>query len=560
MKKRLLPFLSAFLAAVLLLPPFLVRAEEEAPQTASAAAAVINLETDGVLYEKNIGERIAPASFVKLMTALLSYEYREKNGNVSVTVTEEMLSGSGGTKMDLKVGETLPFDSLLAGLVIRNANDAALVLASTVGGNVAAFVEMMNARAAELGMTKTYYENPTGIDSTLGATTLSDTAILCKAVYRTNSFTVLAEQAEVKIPATNKSPERKMTNQNALIPFSYVTDYHLKNVRGMTAGYTGAAGHCLAAVRQKGNCTTLVLISGGVDRSEAKNGSDITSYRDAKTLLEWAEENFSLRTVVKKGQVIREMPVRLGDGVDHIILTSGEEITLLLPASFAESEDLLLVPHPEREVFTAPLLEGDLLGTMEILLRGEKVAEVPLVAQASVNLSGWLVLRDAVGSFFSAGPAKVILILALSAAVLYVVILVGTVWLQYLRENRERREALAEMNRQENQRLKLVRLKEKEENRARLRRVHGAFREGFRVLSGDTLEPSEAELPPSSAKPLTKKEGKAVAKLPSKYKKENRPERGSAARKSPAAGTEKSRPLPRYGEKRNEPNPPRRPR
>jgi D-alanyl-D-alanine carboxypeptidase (penicillin-binding protein 5/6) len=87
--------------------------------------------------------------------------------------------------------------------VVQNANDAALVLASVAGGSIATFVEQMNERAKELGMEHTYYANPTGVDAAVMYTSLQDTLILCKALYRVNAFMLLSETPKITIPATN---------------------------------------------------------------------------------------------------------------------------------------------------------------------------------------------------------------------------------------------------------------------------------------------------------------------------------------------------------------------
>ncbi|MBR5295309.1 MAG: D-alanyl-D-alanine carboxypeptidase, partial [Clostridia bacterium] len=319
MKQNCTRFLCTLLAAVFILSFFPVSAAsfEGAPEVTSTAAVVYNLETGDTLFSKNIDGRLDPASFTKLMTALLAFEYRQEKGNVNVLVTEEMLSSAGGTSMKLHAGETLPFDSLLSGLVVQNANDAALVLASTVGGNISSFVDQMNDRAKALGMENTYYSNPTGVDSATMYTTLSDVLVLCKALYRVNDFMLLSETAKVTIPATNMTGERVYTNKNALVPYSYVTDYYIEGARGMVAGYTSRAGYCVATVRETRGSKNLVIVSGGVDRSEKQNGTDISSYREVKALLEWAEEKFAVREVIPASKIICERRVRLASGVDH---------------------------------------------------------------------------------------------------------------------------------------------------------------------------------------------------------------------------------------------------
>ncbi|MBQ3075517.1 MAG: D-alanyl-D-alanine carboxypeptidase, partial [Clostridia bacterium] len=415
MKKRFTGILSGLLAAVFILSLFSVSAIsfEGAPEVSSTAAVLYNLEAEEIVYSKNMDGRLDPAAFTKLMTALLAFEYRAQNGNINVTVTAEMLSAAGGTSMRLKEGEILPFDSLLAGLVVQNANDAALVLASTVGGNIMSFVDLMNERAKQMGMENTYFSNPTGVDSASMYTTMQDVLTLCKAVYRINDFMLLSENPKISIPATNLSIQRSYTNKNALIPYSYVTDYYMENVRGMIAGYTPRAGYCVATVREIKGSKSLVIISGGVDRSERKNGTDISSYREAKALLEWSEANFGMRRAMEQGRVVCERKVRLASGVDHMILVTGAELEKLLPLDADLSKEITTVVRTDREVFTAPIIEGTAYGELDVLYQGEVIGTVPLVAKSNLRLSRWLVAWDAVVSFFSHGPAKVVLILAI---------------------------------------------------------------------------------------------------------------------------------------------------
>ncbi|MBR2615662.1 MAG: D-alanyl-D-alanine carboxypeptidase [Clostridia bacterium] len=538
MKKRLLALLCSLIAAVCLLSPFVVSAEEpEEPEISCPTAAVYNLESKKLLFEKNYTGRLSPAAFTKLMTAMLALEYRETAGNVSVTVTEEMLSSfSGGTSMKLKVGETLPLDSLLEGLIVYGANDAALVLASVSGGNISSFVDAMNARAEELGMENTHYTNPTGVHSSAMYTTPEDTVLLCESIYRVNRFMLLSEKPNTVIPATNLTGERSYTNRNALVPFSYVTDYYMEGVRGMVSGYTQEAGWCVATVRQKKNATYLVIVSGGEDRSEKQNQTDISSYRDAKTLLEWAEESFAFQSVLTKGKIVCEKKVRLGAGVDHVILATGDEVNALLPVTFDPETDIRLETNVSKDTFTAPVIEGSSYGTMDVYYKDELLASVPLVAASGVGLSRWLVTWDAITGFFSHGPAHVALILVILAGVSYVGVLVGTVWVHHARETRAKRRAVKEMNQEENRRLRLVRQEEKKASRARLRRVTRALHEGFLVLSGETEDGSAGQSTPR----------RAVARVPEKYRKHPTPPRAPRAAR-PAA---KRAPTPAKGQKR----------
>lgn len=521
MKKRFAGILSAFLAVLFVLPFCSAAAirYDGAPEVTSNAAVVYNLDSGEILYSKNMDGRLDPASFTKLMTALLAFEYYEKNGNVSVTVTAEMLSSSGGNSMRLKEGEILPFDSLLSGLVVQNANDAALCIASTVGGNIVSFVDMMNERAKLLGMENTYFSNPTGVDAAAMYTTMQDVLTLCKALYRINGFMLLSELEKVSIPATNLTAARSYTNKNALIPYSYVTDYYMENVRGMIAGYTPRAGYCVATVRELKGSKTLVILSGGVDRSERGNGTDISSYREAKALLEWAEGNFGMRRVVEQGTVVCERRVRLASGIDHMILVTGENLEKLLPLNADLTKEITTEVRTERDTYTAPIIEGTTYGEMDVLYQGEVIGTVPLVAKSNIGLSRWLVAWDAVVSFFSHGPAKVVLILVICGFFLYIAALIYAVCEQNRRKNREKNRAIKEALQIESQRMKKVRAQELHDTQKRMRKMRSALRAGFQVLNGedeslDTAKRTRGKKKASSSK--------AVAKVPEKYRAANR--------------------------------------
>ena len=519
MRKRFSGFLSGLLAAVFILSLFPVLAEEtkDVPELEANAAVVYNLEAGEILYSKNMDARLDPASFTKLMTALLGFEYLGENGNVSVTVTEEMLTSRRGNSMLLKEGEVVPFESLLAGLVVQNANDAAVAIAVTVSGNVNTFVERMNERAKLLGMENSYFSNPAGTDSAAMYTTMEDVLTLCKALYRVNDFMILSESAKVVLPETNVSKKRTYNNKNPLVSFSYVNDYYMENSRGMIAGYTPRAGYCVATIREIPGSKTLVIVSGGTDHSRDLDGTDISTYREAKALMRWAEKNYAMRYVIEKGEVLCEKRVRLASGVDHMILVAGDSMRMLLPLSVDLAEEFTVEVRTDREVFTAPIIEGSSYGEADIYYGGELIGTVPLVAKTNIGLSRWLVAWDAVVSFFSHGPAKVALILVILAAVLYVLALILAAVVQHLRQNREENRLIKEMMQIEDQRMRKIRLAERKASQARMRKMRNVLRAGYQVLQGESEamdQPQRGQRRPASSK--------AVAKVPEKYRSSNR--------------------------------------
>lgn len=539
MRKRFSGIISGLLAAVFILSLFPVFAEtsKEPPEVSARAAVVYNLEAGEILFSKNMDARLDPAAFTKLLTALLGFEHMGQNGNVNVTITKEMLAASSGNSMNLKEGEVLPFKSLLTGLVVQNANDAAIAIAVTVSGSVSSFVDRMNERAKLLGMENSYFSNPTGTDSAAMYTTMQDVLTLSKALYRVNDFMVMSENPKVTIPETNKNKQRVYNNKNPLVSFSWVNTYYLENSRGMIAGFTPRAGYCVATVHEIPGSKTLVIVSGGSDRSTKKDGSDITAYREAKSLMQWAEKNYSMRYVLEKGMVVCEKRLRLASGVDHMILVTGESLKMLLPMDVDLSKEITTEVRTDREVYTAPIIEGTAYGEIDVYYNGDLVDTVPLVAKSNIGLSRGLVAWDAVVSFFSHGAAKVVLILVILGLVLYVAILILAAVIQYLRQNKEQNRIIREMKAVEDRRLRKIRLQERKASQARMRKMRNVLRAGYQVLQGDSEamdQPGRGQRRPPASK--------AVAKVPEKYRSTNRNPQTPANNRPPERNVPPRRP------------------
>ncbi len=473
------------------------------PNVYCPQALCYDLAFDKTLLEKGADEPIAPAAFTKLMTALVAFEYRREAGDVSVEIREDMLSGSSRSGLRLKVGEVLPITSLLKGLVVANDNDAATSLAVVVSGSSAAFVDRMNARAAELGMTGTYYTNPTGVYDSLMHTTLRDTLSLCRALYRINDFMNFTSEERLSVPATNLSEERTFTNRNALIPFDAEKDYMIRGARGFIAGYTPLGGYVCATCRASGEANAIVLVSGGTDLSEAQDGSQISSYRDAAAILDWCRKEYAVTEVVVKETTVGEKKVRLSGGADHAVLVTESTLKALLPANLSDG-DIRKELQLGSNTLDAPVRKGQECGEMALYWGDEKLGTVKLVAQANVPLSRWLQIWDGVSHFFSAGPARVFLIIVIFSAVVYLAALIITVYVQYRRNTRERRQVIQEIMERENRRLREIRKQERKQTQHRLRAARNAFQEGYRVFSGksDALG-----------------SGKVVARVPERFRK-----------------------------------------
>ena len=282
MKKTLIRALSFCMILALLtglMAPFASAIDYEGvePITLEAAAGLlIDLDTDQVLYEQNADGQRYPASITKIMTALLTLEAvgrGELDLSTVVTVDAAALKDltSDSSTANLKAGEEITVHDLLYCLMLASANEAANILAMTVCGDIPTFVERMNQRAQELGMTGTHFMNPHGLHNSEHYSTAWDIYRMAKEAMTHAAFREIVSTARYVVPATNMSGERVLLNTNALLTSAKFPGYTFSGTIGIKTGSTGEAGYCLvAAAKKKGH--TLVSVVLGADNPTGANG------------------------------------------------------------------------------------------------------------------------------------------------------------------------------------------------------------------------------------------------------------------------------------------------
>ncbi len=357
----------------------------------AAAAILIDVTYDTILYEKNAHERREPASVTKAMTALLVMEAIDR-GELQL---DQLITATGSALYDItadsstqniQAGEQLTVEQLLYCLMLPSANEAGNILAEAVSGKVPAFVEQMNLRAGELGMTNTHFNNPHGLNTADHYTTAYDLSLMVRAAMKFPVFQRIVSTEEYTVPATNLSKERTFFNTNALLSDKKVQGYIYKYVTGVKTGYTPNAGYCLASSAQKGD-RTLVAIVLGTERIQAPDGKTIHyQFGESRRLLEWGFENFSMTTMVNPDMLLKEIPVSNGKDVSHVVGIPAETISRLLPQSYNE-ENLEMNISLRSDTLLAPVNKGQVLGEITLSYEGTDYGKCDLVAAIAVELS-----------------------------------------------------------------------------------------------------------------------------------------------------------------------------
>ncbi len=451
-KNRILSlFLSMVLGASLLSVPALAAAnpstaaegeviqEVEDHQTASAdqsqiiadmhvdagSAILVDADTGEILYEQDAHTKRYPASITKVMTCLLTLEAVDR-GELSledvVTASGNLHAGIGenASTADIKEGEQLRVIDLLYAALIPSANEACNVLAETVSGSVDAFVDLMNQRAAELGMTGTHFANTHGYHDDDHYTTAYDIYLMSAEAMKYETFRTIVSSKNYTMPATNMHEERIVRSTNGLISTFNVTGYWYEYAIGVKTGYTPEAGYCLSAAAEK-NGKMLISVVMDCTRVEGTTGSEgFTYFSETVRLLNWGFSNFSQQVILDDSAMdFPEIAVTLSKEADYVTVHPSGALTITLPDDVDITSFERVVDCPET--VEAPVEAGQVLGKVTMTYNGQEYGSLDLVANSAVERSELLYRLDQIQKFFSQLWVRVVLIVL--AVVIVILIL-----------------------------------------------------------------------------------------------------------------------------------------
>lgn len=274
--------LTLALAAALALPGGAAYAMPIQTANAQESIYLINAVTGEVLLDQNSGQQRCVASLTKMMTALLLLE-SGKNLDETITVpadlTEEFqnIRSQNGSTILLAAGEQLRRIDLLYALLVCSANDAASVIAWDVAGSIPAFVQQMNARAAQLGCTGTRFSCPHGLYDDGNVSNAQDMAKIAIACAQYELYRQIADTLQYEIPATNLHAARSIRSTNKMLDPE--NSCYRAYIHGMKTGFTTKAGRCYVTAAQQGDSIYGLVILG----SDLKN-----IYAEAAAILDWA--------------------------------------------------------------------------------------------------------------------------------------------------------------------------------------------------------------------------------------------------------------------------------
>ena len=362
-----------------------VFAASEPPSTQCKAVYMYDQTTGEVLYEKNADETMTPASTTKIMTAVLVLENVE-DLDAEVTVPGEAVFWVG-SHMALKSGEKLTVRQLLSALMVTSANDAARVLAIYVAGSQEAFVDMMNAKAHEIGAYHTHYLNPNGYtESWDHCTTARDLGIITDYAFTVDGFADLVSMPSVSIPKTNKSEARYYRNTNLMLWDTRksltmwdgtVRAPKYSGTFGVKTGMMGRAGYCLVAGCEWEG-TRLIVVC-------LKGGNEYDRFEDSIALFDWGFANFETRRLVEPGLQCGKVRVRGGSKLE-VDTYCEDGVAVTRDKSIEGSNQFRIVLYQTVE---APLAAGDQVGYISYKDKSGAEERVPVTVREDVPEGGF---------------------------------------------------------------------------------------------------------------------------------------------------------------------------
>lgn len=334
------------------------------------SAILMEASTKSVIYEKAPDERRSPASITKIMTAILIFDAIEA-GKISLedeVVTSAYAKSMGGSQVYLEEGEKQTVDTLIKCIMVSSGNDASVAMAEYIAGSESSFVQMMNERAASLGMENTHFEDCCGLtDSDNHYTTARDIALMAQELItrypQIKSYTTIWMENITHVTMQG-SKEFGLANTNKLLKqYPYTT--------GLKTGSTNKAKYCVCATANKDGVELIAVIMG------CPNYKD--RFTEAQSLLQFGyttcklyqdENPPELMPILVKGGIDKQVPAVYKEKFSWLFV-SGED--------FSNIEKMLTTNE-----LTAPIEKGEQIGTVTYRLNGKELGSIGIYAGESV--------------------------------------------------------------------------------------------------------------------------------------------------------------------------------
>lgn len=331
----------------------------------SGSAILIEQTTGQVLYGYNVHEKLHPASVTKVMSILLIMEQIQL-GKIDYTTKISCSSNAasmGGSQIWLDTSETLSVDEMLKAICVVSANDCVMAMAEHIAGTEEAFVQLMNAKAKELGMNDTTFKNCHGLDEEGHVTSTYDIALMSRELL--NKYPEITKYTTIYMDSL-RDGKSSLVNTNKL-----VRTYN--GCTGLKTGSTSQALFNLSASATRDDLSLIAVIM--------KSPTSAIRFDEAKTLLDYGFNNFEYRKLATKGEKIKEINIEKGI-TKTVDVVFEKDVGALIPKGQGSSISQTI---SLSDSLPAPIAEGEAIGKVIYNLGENKLSEVNLVTKEEVK-------------------------------------------------------------------------------------------------------------------------------------------------------------------------------
>lgn len=360
---------------------FSITSKDTVPSSLHAkASCLLDADTEQMLYGKEADKKMPMASTTKIMTCIIALE----NGKLQDTVTASSYAASmPDVQLNMKKGEKFYLKDLLYSLMLESHNDTAVAIAEHIGGSVENFAAMMNAKAVELGCTKTNFVTPNGLDSKEHYTTAKELCIIAAYAIKNSQFLKIIRTPNYQFSNRAGTKKYQVRNHDA-----FLTSY--PGAIGIKTGFTGNAGYCFCGAAKKGNQTliTSVLACGWPPNKSWK-------WKDTKKLMNYGFENFKNVSLTPE-KLPQTLPIENGTKTAIPILSlAPKQLTISLKEQDTISREISL-----PKTIVAPIRKGDIIGYDKYYKNKSLIYEFPILAKSSCAARGLSYYQDLIKKLF----------------------------------------------------------------------------------------------------------------------------------------------------------------
>lgn len=374
-KNKLIAFFMIFL--LVFIPNASVLADDTEAidlKLTAQSAILIEASTGRVIWEKDADVRHYPASMTKMMTGILALEKLPPKADVVISPNA---AATEDCPLEIVAGECLSADNIITGMLMESDNGAAVAIAEAVDGSVSQFVQRMNERAQEIGMSNTHFVNPNGLTEANHYSTARDMAKLARFAMNNKKFREIVSTKKQVIHWEVPARQQKLAeNTNKLLA-------NYNGMNGIKTGWTRAAGGCLAASARRNGVELIAIVMqtpGPDDR-----------FADASKLLDYGFKKVKMVKGIAKDRVSRKLWVRGGTSAS-VMAHPAEDINY--PLINGEDPKHYTLSYEVPKVIAAPLKDGETVGRIIIKYDNKEVGSVPMISEkveAGFSIGSWLV-------------------------------------------------------------------------------------------------------------------------------------------------------------------------